>query len=123
DACGGSRRFITNLEADWLPKLLSGGQQLGPIKTDDRLLSGGAPGTDVVPRLVVRPIVVGADSAGEVKLQAANIGKGRIIYCSGDLTSGLLGINTMGISGYTPPVARAIVKNAILLSESLRAVS
>jgi hypothetical protein len=111
---------VKSLEIDWLPKLLTADTSLAPVAPDDPLLSGKVEGTDKLVRLSIRASVTDADTAN-VKLQVATIGKGRIIYCSGDLISGMLGINTLGINGFRPSTAMSIMKNAVLLSESLSA--
>jgi hypothetical protein len=43
-------------------------------------------------------------------------GKGRVIYTTLDMTSGLLGTNTWGILGYTPSAAQSLLKNIVLTS-------
>jgi hypothetical protein len=43
-----------------------------------------------------------------------SLGKGRVIYSSLDLTSGLLGTNTWSILGYKPAYAQSFVKNVML---------
>jgi hypothetical protein len=117
DACGGSSALVKKVGTDWLAKLLAPNALLASVTLDDPLLSGKIAGTEKLARLITRPNISSTDAAG-VKLQTATIGKGRIIYCSGDLISGLLGVNTLGISGYKPAAAMSIVKNAVLLSES-----
>ena len=42
------------------------------------------------------------------------VGKGRVIYTELDVTTGLLGTNTWGITGYSPAYAQGLLKNLIL---------
>jgi len=50
------------------------------------------------------------------RLKFARVGKGRIVFSSVDIVSGLLGTNTWGILGYQPEYSEALVKNWVLTS-------
>ena len=47
-------------------------------------------------------------------LEGFSYGKGRVIYTSLDITSGLLGTHTWGIFGFNPAYAQSLLKNALL---------
>ncbi len=42
------------------------------------------------------------------------VGKGAVIFCPIDITTGLLGSDTWGIIGYQPAYARSLLKNVVL---------
>ena len=53
---------------------------------------------------------LGPESAPLTILRA---GSGHVVFSSVDLTTGLLGANTVGILGYEPAYAQALVRNLI----------
>ena len=59
-----------------------------------------------------------AETLPEGTQRSLPLGKGRIIYSPIDLTSGLLGTNTLGILGYKSPTACSLVKNVIIQSQN-----
>ena len=51
-------------------------------------------------------------SAG--RFEGLTHGQGHVLFTSLDLTSGLLGTNTWGITGYQPDYAQSLLKNLLL---------
>jgi len=51
---------------------------------------------------------------GAGRIEMYTLGRGRIIYSSIDLTSGLLGTNTWSILGFRPAWAQSFVENVVL---------
>ena len=62
----------------------------------------------------VRPYMKGRARGVEGRLEMLSAGKGRVIVCPLDVTTGLLGANTWGIEGYDPSYASLLVKNIVL---------
>jgi hypothetical protein len=111
DACGGSA--ATNRD---LPVVLGHafpGVHLSNLPADDALLVGAAPSMSPLD-LKLRPFASDAYGSRRRPMQGATVGRGRILYCPADVTTGLLGTNTWGVDGYEPDVAYGIVRNALL---------
>ena len=62
----------------------------------------------------VRPFVFKAIGSKIPPVHVLDVGKGAVLISDLDLTSGLLGTNTLGIVGYDPAYAHALVRNSIL---------
>jgi hypothetical protein len=88
--------------------------QPAPLKLDHPLLAGRGPGMTPLLKQQVRPFVFKAFGSKVPPIAALNVGKGAVLVSDLDLTSGLLGTNTLGIIGYDPPYAHAFVRNTIL---------
>jgi hypothetical protein len=77
------------------------------------MLNPGQPGMDDLAKARLRPGSrkgKGPESSG---LDFIEAGKGHIILSRHDVTSGLLGTRTWGISGFDPVYAQSLLKNAI----------
>jgi len=116
DASGGSAPFAQG-ETTWLPKLL-GKSELKPLDPGDPLLKHTIDATVDLPAKSLRLYAMERLAGGASRIKAAKLGKGRVVFSSLDITSGLLGTNTWGILGYLPEYSEAVVKNLVLLSAS-----
>ena len=85
-----------------------------PLKPDHALLAGRGAGMTPLLKPQVRPYVFKAIGSKVPQIGALNVGKGAVLISDLDLTSGLLGTNTLGIIGYDPPYSHAFVRNSIL---------
>ena len=107
DDCGGDGTFAHSIETNWLPRLST--DKFEPLEATDPLLANDAS----TPQYREGTLAHLGNSYHPMSL---TIGNGRIIYCSIDLTTGLLGANTASILGYQPPSAMSFTKNVILTS-------
>jgi hypothetical protein len=112
DSCGGGKAFNDSVAA--MLATAFPGQQPALLKTDHPLLAGKGAGLTQIAKPQVRPYVFRTIGQGFPKLQILQAGKGAVLLSQLDLTSGLLGTNTLGIIGYDPAYAHAFVRNAIL---------
>jgi hypothetical protein len=118
DVCGAGGEFASCIEVDLLAKL-SAGVKPEPIPpTDPIIAGGGAWNMDDLSKSQYRLGTVDRLGAAGVKLRSLTIGKGRVIYSPIDVTSGLLGTNTLGIIGYTPASANSVAKNVVIQSQN-----
>ena len=83
-------------------------------RADHALLAGKGAGLTQIAKPQVRPYVFKVIGAKFPKLQILESGKGAVLISEMDLTCGLLGNKTMGITGYDAAYAHAFVRNAIL---------
>jgi hypothetical protein len=111
DPCGGSQPFASSIRAALFP---AADAQPAPLKPDHPLLVGRGAGMTPLLKQQVRPFVFKAIGSKIPPMQIRDVGKGAIVVSDLDLTSGLLGTNTLGIVGYDPAYAHAFVRNAIL---------
>ena len=84
------------------------------IPSDHALLAGQGAGLTQIARPLVRPYVFRVLGQKFPKLQIVQSGKGAVLLSELDLTSGLLGTNTLGVVGYDPKYSHEFVRNAIL---------
>jgi hypothetical protein len=111
DQCGGMGTFDQSAEA--LLATAFAGQKLEPLPANYPLLRLGNPGTQDVSKPLVRAEVVTRYGKGAGALRTLAYGKGRVLYSTLDIISGLLGTSTLGILGYEPDYAQALVKNIV----------
>lgn len=117
DACGGNVAFVesaTKLLGRAFPDT-----SLRPIAAGSALLSPSPSGMDDLrgpPEL--RPFALTKLGKGASVCETLTRGKGRVLFTSLDVTSGLLGTRTWGILGYEPAYAMALMKNALLWPHS-----
>ncbi|HTL29548.1 MAG TPA: DUF4159 domain-containing protein [Tepidisphaeraceae bacterium] len=117
DICGGSTDFYNTFNDKWLPQIFPG-VEAQPLANDDALLTGKIERMDKVgedltrPRL--RPYAIEKIGNTGMRIRGFDFGKGRVIYSTIDLTTGLLGTNTWGILGFTPEWSQAFCKNVVL---------
>ncbi len=111
DQCGRIGTFDQSAEA--LLATAFTGQKLEPLPANHPLLRLGNPGTQDVTKPLVRAEVVARYGRGAGLLRSLSFGKGHVLYTPLDITSGLLGTGTLGILGYDPDYAQALVKNIV----------
>lgn len=111
DMCGGMGSF--NRSAEALLAAAFPDQKLQPMPLGHPLLKKGNLGTEDVTRPLMRAETVKRYGKGVGSLSYIASGKGHVIYTPLDITSGVLGIPTLGILGYEPVYAEAMVKNII----------
>jgi hypothetical protein len=114
DPCGGGEEFLDSARL-----MLGRGfpeQRLAPLRPEHPLLSASSAGmVDArTPRL--RPYLKTRAPGLIGRMEILSAGKGRVIVCPLDVTTGLLGANTWGIAGYDPGYASALMKNVVLWS-------
>jgi hypothetical protein len=107
DSCGGSKPFADFVETKLLPKLFPDPQP-APLPADHPLLTTGGEDMSDLRQPKMR---LGVPSA---PLLGVHAGSGQIVFSRLDLTSGLLGSNTVGIAGYQPGYCQDLVKNVVL---------
>ena len=113
DAGGGSRRFGVAFEK--LCKQLFPHHALRPLPDRSRLLSGNMPGGVRAVHAHYRKFFIAKYGAHHYP-QIYGIkyhGHWAVVFSPHDMTSGLLGTNTWGISGYTPAYAIQFARNLI----------
>jgi hypothetical protein len=117
DCCGGSKAFAGTIRKNWLPAICPGAS-LNPMAEDDPILTGKISGlgsaANELPRVLLRPYTAQIVKPASTRLLEAKSGKGRVILSDLDVTTGLLGTNTWGITGYSPAYAQAILKNVLI---------
>lgn len=113
DAGGGSRRFGVAFES--LCKRLFPHHALQPLPDKSRLLSGNMPGGVRAVHAHYRKFFIDQHGAHHYP-QIYGIkyrGRWALVFSPYDITSGLLGTNTWGISGYTPNYAVQFARNLL----------
>jgi hypothetical protein len=117
DICGGSTAFYSAFNDKWLPQIFPG-VEAQPIDLADPILTGKlgrmAPSAADVSKPRLRPFAIEKIGNTGMRIRSFDFGKGRVIYSTIDLTTGLLGTNTWGILGFTPEWSQAFCKNVVL---------
>ena len=113
DVGGGSPAFHRALEQQWLPGILAG-VTMQPMELNDPIFTGRMAAAADLTTIQLRPYTQEQIGRTGLRFKSARMGKGRIVFSSLDLSSGLLGSNTWGILGYTPEYSQALVKNIVL---------
>ena len=113
DDAGGSGAFANAIEPAFAAALPHAARLA--LTPDHPLLAGGEPGMANQVRLKLRlwSTEKGVGPRGGT-IQLYRSGKGAVVFCPIDLTTGLLGVNTWGINGYEPVSAEALVRNVVL---------
>jgi hypothetical protein len=109
DACGGSNAFAQSAVA--LLNRAFPDKKLAGLDTKHRLFSAASAGMEDLSRPLVRSYASGKTPA---RIEMLVSGKGKVLFSSLDLTTGLLGTNTWGILGYQPAYAQKLMKNIVL---------
>jgi hypothetical protein len=113
DACGGAWPFGQSVSSAILPKVFAGAA-MSIVVPEHPILAGTKDGMDNLPKPQLRAYAEQKLGKTAGRIEMYRLGKGRIVYSSIDLTSGLLGTNTWGILGYKPSYAQSLVKNVLL---------
>jgi len=113
DACGGAAQFGQTMSNAVLPKVFAGAK-MTLLPPEHPLLTGSGEGMDNIGKAQLRAFTEQKLGKGAGRIEMYSLGKGRVIYSSIDLTSGLLGTNTWSVLGYKPAYAQSFVKNVLL---------
>ncbi|HEV8608141.1 MAG TPA: DUF4159 domain-containing protein, partial [Tepidisphaeraceae bacterium] len=116
DACGGSGLFAQSVGAilaRGIPEARAQG-----VGGSDPMLRASAPGMEEIGVAVLRPYAEQRLGKGAGRIEQMQVGKGRIIICGIDFSSGLVGANAWGIIGYEPGYAMKLVKNVVIWAEN-----
>ncbi|HWP39635.1 MAG TPA: DUF4159 domain-containing protein, partial [Tepidisphaeraceae bacterium] len=111
DATAGKRDFADAVEQNLLPRMFPEASLI-PLAGDEPLLSGRLPGSYDLREPLLRAGTTRPSTARQI--QSLRAGAGRIFYSRLDLTTALLGSNTIGIEGYSPEYAQRFVHNLVL---------
>ena len=112
DACGGAWQFDQSAAA--LLQRLTGDATMRIMDDRHSLLSGRIEGTRPLPRPLLRQYTEQKLGRSAGRLLWTELGQGKIVYSGMDITTGLLGTNTWGISGYRPEYALDLMLNAVI---------
>ncbi|MBV8781765.1 MAG: DUF4159 domain-containing protein, partial [Phycisphaerae bacterium] len=112
DACGGSPAFARSIHDQFIDKI---GEL--PEVVDDRspLFDRSIDGMRDLSHPRLRNFAETHDLSATGQLLHVHRDLGDVIFTPLDLTSGLLGTNTWGITGFEPDYAQAVVNNVIIL--------
>jgi hypothetical protein len=117
DCAGGSFAWHESVRKNWLPQIAPNVQPL-LLPDDSPILTGKIAGLETgaseLPRILIRPYAAQVTKPANTHLLHIKSGKGNIYFSEIDITTGLLGTNTWGITGYSPAYAQALLKNVIL---------
>jgi hypothetical protein len=108
DACGGSRAFADSVRTGLLARAFPG---TSPrlVGTSDPILGHDQAWMDEIEKVLTR-----GDTSQSRGLQTITAGKGAVVFTDLDVSTGLLGTTTSGVSGYEPSVAEKLVHNLIV---------
>jgi hypothetical protein len=119
DSCGGNRAFTDSVRANVLSKLLPGTSP-APLSSSHPILAGSGDGMENALPLKVRTYVVQIRGEKDPPpIVSMKLGQGQVIFSELDVTSGLLGTTTWGVTGYLPQTSQAIAGNTLLWSMRL----
>lgn len=113
DPCGGPNGFLQTVREELLPRAFPEAD-LSRLPDDHPLLTSSGDGMSQLSPLQVRDFVRELPTPIDRGLWILRSGKGCVIVSSVDVTSGLLGSNTWGISGFTPEYCMNLAKNWVL---------
>jgi hypothetical protein len=113
DATGGAEPVARSIRENVLARAFPG-KEAAQIQTDHALLAGAGEGLVQIAKPAVRPLVLIQMQQKFPRFAILESGRGAVIVSELDLTSGLLGTNTLGILGYDPAYAQQFVQNLIL---------
>jgi hypothetical protein len=113
DSCGGSSAFADSVKKNLIEKL-STDMQPEEIGASHPLLNNTSQGMLDLTSPKLRLFDVDQYDADPFRCSILHLGKGDLIFCDIDVTSGLLGTNTWGIKGYQADYAAGLMNNIIL---------
>ena len=113
DPTGGSKAFLASVENDLMPAAFPNAQ-LSELPINHPILAGRGPCMDTLAKPRLRNYASLLLSGIPPGVEYAQFGRGMIIVCPLDITTGLLDSGTYGIVGYTPAYSQSLVKNVIL---------
>jgi hypothetical protein len=112
DPTGGADRAM-NGSQELIAKILPEGVALEGIKLDSDVITGAAAGGTKIAEVNARLNVLSRSRKGDRVLGAKVNGRYAVLYTPLDMTSGLLGTQTMGIAGMTPQTSIDLMRNFI----------
>lgn len=110
--CGGTGTFDAGLKES-LARAFSD-HPMHPLSPTHAIFQPDDQGMDDLRKPRLRIFAVDAIGPAGQHIEEITAGRGRVIFTSLDVTSGLLGAETWGILGFDPAYARSLVKNLIL---------
>jgi hypothetical protein len=113
DCCGGSTAFDDSVLKGLIEKL-SADAAMETIDASHSLLNRSADGMLDLTNPRLRLFAVESEEGAPFRCRLLHLGKGDLIFCDVDVTSGMLGTNTWGIKGYQPRYAVGLINNLIL---------
>jgi hypothetical protein len=112
DPAGGSLEFLQSAQAALVQTFPQA--RIQEMKLDHPLFAGGAAGMEALGRPAVRGYAVAKLGPGAARVELMRCGKGIVIISHLDLTTGLLGTRSWGISGFEPTYCQKLLKNMVL---------
>lgn len=116
EPCGGAGEFYESARFALLKAFPEAKPQFLP-KTHP-LLSAWVAGMEDLSVPQVRPYTKAKGIGADGRLEYINFGKGKVLFSTLDMTTGLTACNTWGILGYDPAYASAMLKNMLIWSAS-----
>jgi len=113
DACGGAAGFGQSVSNGLLPKVFADAR-MSIVGSEHPLIAGSGEGMENLSKPQLRAFTEQKLGKAAGRIEMYRLGKGRVIYSSIDVTSGLLGTNTWSILGQKPGYAQSFVKNVLL---------
>ncbi len=113
DSAGGSKAFAASVRNGLATKLASI-DQFETIDPNHPLLNRGAEGMLDLTKPQLRQFDYDNLVDAPFRCRLLHLGKGDLIFCDLDVTSGMLGTNTWGIRGYRSGYAEGLMNNLIL---------
>jgi Domain of unknown function (DUF4159) len=113
DPCGGPNDFLDSVKNDLLARAFPS-VPLVRLDSTHPLLTSSGDGMSQLWPLDVRDYVRGLQTPIDRGIWILRSGKGAVVLSSLDITSGLLGTNTWGISGFSSDYSLALAKNFVL---------
>ena len=117
DPCGGSSAFDASVQK--LLKKAFPGVTPGIVPKDHPLLAAGDDQAEPL-SLRLRPYDVDKLKMKVPPLERIALNEGVVIISRVDITTGLLGTNTLTVVGYDPPLAQAVVWNLLEWTQAQR---
>lgn len=108
DACGGSQAFADSVRTSLLSRAFPQATT-SVVGSGHPLMGHGRSWMDEIARVLTR-----GDTSQSRGLQTISAGKGAVVFTDLDISTGLLGTTTSGVSGYEPTVAENLVRNLVI---------
>jgi ribosomal protein S27E len=114
DPCGGSSTFTADTDTILLPQAFPGVMP-GELPFTNPIRAGTGAGMQKL-AMHLRPSRAEINGIHTLPVQMLTVGKGAVVICPVDITTGLLGTNTWPVNGYDPDSAYDIAKNVLLFT-------
>jgi hypothetical protein len=116
EPCGGAGEFYESARFALLKAFPEARPQI--LSKTHPLLSATAPGMEDLTIPQMRPYTKAKGIRTDGRLDFINFGKGKVLFSTLDMTTGLTACNTWGILGYDPTYASSLLKNMLIWSAS-----